>query len=125
MKIIFTHKIVVPISSETIKNADGYFEELDEASEFEFSQEEYDSLRKNGGVYDAFDEEFHTIIADCEEERISEVEIDIAQKIVNSFIEKKPESTESSALQKLKEALQYAKIRKVYCMIVGGVKVLE
>lgn len=125
MNVQFTHKVIVPKNAEIVRNADGYFESLADASEFVFSQEEYDALRKSGGVYDSFDKTFGTIIADCEEDRIEATDIERAWNTVKLFLEKTTDTTEATALQKLEEALLVAKERRVFCELVSGIKILR
>ena len=74
-KVRFTHKIMVPNHKSKIDRATGYAEEMEDVKVFTLSQEEYDELRREGGLFDIFDSTFGTIIDDCEEDRLSYVQV--------------------------------------------------
>ena len=120
----FTHKIVVPNTKETVDNTDGYFEELSDVKVFTLSQEEFDDLRKDGGLFDAVDEAFGTIIDDCEEDRIESIQVPQAISIVEEFFEK-GDSAVASGLQTVHQSLKYAEERGVFWEIINGAELYE
>jgi len=118
----FTHRIIVPNVKEVVDNAVGYFDELSNVKTFDLSQEEFDDLRKEGGLFDAFDEAFGTIIDDCEEDRIESNEIPQAISVVENFIE---EGTCGSGVQIVWQSLKYAEERGVFWEIINGAELYE
>lgn len=116
----FTHNIVVPNSAARVASADGYFEEIADVKEFMLTQDEYDILRKNKGLFDVYDRNFGTIIDDCEEDRIETSDIEKAIRLTRKFIAKMNDEAEKSAAIKVCEALQYAQEKGVFCEFVNS-----
>lgn len=121
-ELCFTHQILVPDNAEKVRQADGYFDELSDAAVFSFTQDEYDLLRRNGGLFDIFDRRFGTIIDDCEEDRILEADIDKALKYTCEFLSGISDPAECAAVTRVREALQYAKDCSVFCEFVNGLE---
>lgn len=118
----FTHQILVPDSAEQVSRADGYFEELANALVFSFTQNEYDLLRRSGGLFDVYDKKFGTIIDDCEEDRILQQDVDRALNYTCEFLSRLSDPAECSAVARVCEALQFARNRNVFCEFVNGLE---
>ena len=119
-----THRIIVPNAKEVADNADGYLDELSNVKVFELSQDEFDNLRKIGGLFEAFDAAFGSMIDDCEEDRIASDQIPQALSIVGDFI-KKEDSASASGLQIVHRSLKYAEERGVFWEIINGAELYE
>lgn len=118
--LYFTHSIVVPNDAAKVALADGYYEEIADVKEFALTQDEYDILRKNKGLFDVYDQNFGTIIDDCEEDRIEASDIYKAINLTEKFISKIRDEDEKSAATKVYMALQYAQEKGVFCEFVNG-----
>ena len=123
-KIRFTHKIMVPNDKRGLDEADGYVEEMADVKLFELSQEEYEDLRKAGGLFDAFDANLGTIIDDCEEDRITEDQVLQAITITKQFMENK-DLNQTSGAAKVLLSLEHAKEKGVFWEIVNGAETYE
>ena len=99
--------IVVPKSEDEEWNDITDFSKNDSR---EFTAGEYEELRHSSKIYDRFDENFGTIIDDCEEDEISRNEIERAIAMTDAYLRETPES---QAARKLKECLLDAKTRGV------------
>ena len=123
-KVRFTHKIMVPNHKSKIDRATGYAEEMEDVKVFTLSQEEYDELRREGGLFDIFDSNFGTIIDDCEEDRLSYVQVIQALEMTRHF-RKGQTSNTTLGLDKVALSLEYAKSNGVFWEIVNGAEVCE
>jgi|GEM_PF-1933728 len=123
-KIRFTHKIMVPNHKVKIEAADGYVEEIEDVKVFSLSQEEYDELRREGGLFDIFDSSFGTIIDDCEEDRLSSDQVRQAIELTKKFLEGNA-SNSATGLGRVLESLMYADTIGVFWEIVNGAEVCE
>lgn len=123
-KLKMTHRILVPNQSETIERADGYAEELSDATTFELSDREYEDLRKEGGLLDRFDDAFGTIIDDFEEDRIESQDLPQAIEITISFLETWLSYGDSGA-EKVLESLKYAEAKSTFWEIINGAELTE
>lgn len=123
-KIRFTHHIMVPNHKSGIGEAVAYEDEMEDVKIFALSQEEYDELRREGGLFDLFDRTFGTIIDDCEEDRLSCVQVAQALEITKRVKENQPPII-TSGLDKVIQSLEYAKRIGVFWEIVNGAELCE
>lgn len=120
-KISLTHRIIVSNNKFMCEAADGYAEEV---KVFTLSQEEYDELRRDGGLFDLFDDTFGTIIDDCEEDRLSSDQVIQAVELTKSFL-KADYSNRTSGAAKVLESLVYAEQRGVFWEIDNSPEISE
>ena len=123
-KIRFTHKIMVPNHKYTIEESNGYDEEMKDVKVYTLSQNEYDDLRREGGLFDIFDRLFGTIIDDCEEDRLSSNQIAQAIELTKNYF-KNNTSSNTCGLDKVLESLIYAKSVGTFWEIVNGAELYE
>ena len=123
-RVSFTHQIMVPNSKVKIEAADGYAQEMEDVKIFMLTQEEYDNLRKKGGLFELFDMNFGTIIDDCEEDRLSYDQVIQALEIIRRFKDDQASSI-ASGLDKVIQSLEYAKRIGVFWEIVNGAELCE
>ena len=123
-KIRFTHHIMVPNHKAMIDASKGYAEEMKDVKVFALSQEEYEDLRKDGGLFDTFDSAFGTLIDDCEEDRLSNSQVIKAIQLTRKYLEGNG-SNVSSGLDTVLQSLEYAKSKDVFWEIVNGAELCK
>ena len=123
-KIRFTHKIMVPNHKSNVVTTVSYAEEMEDVSVFTLSQEEYDELRQEGGLFDLFDSTFGTIIDDCEEDRLSFDQVIQALEMTLRFAND-PTSSIAPGLDKVIQSLEHAKRIGTFWEIVNGAELCE
>ena len=123
-KIRFTHEIMVPNHKTKIDAATSYAEEMEDVKVFTLSQEEYNKLRQEGGLFDLFDSIFGTIIDDCEEDRLSYDQVIQALEITLRFAEGQVSGI-TPGLDKVIQSLEYAKRIGVFWEIVNGAELCK
>lgn len=123
-KIQLTHTIYVPNNKTQITKADGYEEELSEVTTYQLSEEEYESLREAGGLFDLFDCAFGTMIDDFEEDRIESQDIPQATEMTRTYIDSHADQNLPGAWKVL-ESLEYAKKVGVFWEIINRAELVE
>ena len=123
-KIRFTHKIMVPNHKSKVDAAASYAEEMEDVKTFALSQEEYDELRQEGGLFDLFDSTFGTIIDDCEEDRLSFDQVIQALEMALRFANDQT-SGMTPGLDIVIQSLEYAKRTGVFWEIVNGTELCK
>ena len=118
----FIYYILVPNDAQKVARANSYDEELEDTKRFDLSKDEFDILYRVNGYFDIIDNNCGTIIAAGEEERIEPEDMDKALKLTDDFLSKSTDEAEKAAVLKVREALQYAKDKGVFCEIIGGVE---
>lgn len=122
--IRFTHKIMVPNHKSNADAATGYAEEMEDVKVFTLSQEEYDELRREGGLFDLFDITFGTIIDDCEEDRSSFEQVIQAFEMTLRFANGQTSSI-TPGPDKVIRSPEHAKRTGVFGEIVNGAELCE
>lgn len=123
-KIRFTHDIMVSNHKSGMNEAAGYADEMKDVKVFTLSQEEYDELRREGGLFDLFDRTFGTIIDDCEEDRLSCEQAAQALEMAKQLKDHQTSMT-ASGLDKVIQSLAYAKQTGGFWEIVNGAELCE
>ncbi|MBR2287077.1 MAG: hypothetical protein IJ865_02470 [Clostridia bacterium] len=123
-RVRFTHQIMVPNHKSKIDAADGYADEMADVTVFTLSQEEYDALRQEGGIFDLFDHTFGTVIDDCEEDRLTYDQVIQALELTR-HCKRNQSSMLTSGLDKVTLSLEYAKQVGVFWEIVNGAEMCE
>jgi hypothetical protein len=106
---MYVYYINVPLNEEGMKEFESYDEEMPNVETFELVKEEYDLLRKKGGLFDKLDAELGIIIAVCEEERIEFSQLEKAITITETYCKKKLSEQEKKACGIIAESLKTAK----------------
>lgn len=83
---MFVYNMNVPLNEAGILEFESYNEEMANVSTFELKEEEYDQLRRKGGLFEQFDYRLNTIIDVCEEERIDYNQIPEAILLTESYM---------------------------------------
>ena len=123
-KFVLTHRIYVPSVNDSFSKANSYYQELQNAEVFDLSQDEYNTLRKTGGLFDSYDSAFGTLIDDCEEDRIEEDQVSQAIRITTDYLSKAT-ANEMPAVSKILDSLKLASKNGVFWEIVNGAELRE
>ena len=97
------YNINIPLNDKGISELEEYDEKMQNVMTYQLSENEYLYLRKPGGLFSKFDKAFGTIIDVCEEERLSQEQLNDALELTEKEIKKNDDGLD--ALTKIRQSL--------------------
>lgn len=105
---MFVYYINVPVNDAGIAEFENYDDVMENVKTFELTKDEYEYLRKPGGLFQVYDERFGTLIDVCEEERIENENLKEALRFAYKIFDKCKSEIAEIALRKVIDSLKCA-----------------